>query len=89
MMDNKEIENWLEKHRATKEDFDNFNLSQDDMMKILTDQKGYIREKLGIDENKTTKTIKAIKINEESIKMIAQEIKIESLLEKHGWELIK
>lgn len=74
MMDNKEIEKWLEKHGVTKEDFDKFNLSHEDMVKILTDDKAYIREKLGASENKLTETIKPIKIDEDSVKEITKKI---------------
>lgn len=88
MIKDKEFQKCLEEN-IKKEDFIKVNLSNDDIIKILTDQKEYVREKLGIEENKTTKTAKTIKINEESIKMIAQEIKVESLLEDRGWELIK
>lgn len=74
MMSNKEIEKWLEKHGATREDFEKFNLSYDDMKKIITDEKGYIREKLGVDENKLTKTVNVPKINMDLIKEIVEEI---------------
>ena len=74
MMDNKEIKKWLEKHGVTKEDFDKFNLSHEDIVKILTDDKAYIREKLGASENKLTETIRPIKINEDLVREIAKEI---------------
>lgn len=72
-MNDKEFQKCLEEN-IKKEDFRKVNLSNDDIIKILTDEKGYIREKLGVSRNKLAEAIKPIEINKDAIEKITEEI---------------
>lgn len=72
-MNDKEFQKCLEEN-IKKENFEKINLSNEDIIKILTDEKGYIREKLGVSRNELTETIKPIEINKDAIEKITEEI---------------
>jgi hypothetical protein len=79
----KDIEKFLNENDISGEEFDNLNLSYDDMVQMLTDFKGYIRKKLNISEKESTQKVKTIEIDKDVIKEIAEEIEKEMHVENN------